>query len=486
MKKGNIAKVQTVVIATIAFVASSAFAQHLLPISGAKDPVNIQPVLPVRGGLVHFLPDGETDWKNTGTDWNTGTNWTAVTGSAPPAAGDVAYFKTAEMTNPNLSASASIAGIYFNGTASSGYDITASAGQSFTLTGQSTSGSSGTSNSSAAAIRSDATSSANTIDAPLILASSTGTSTFFNAAGGTLVINGAISGSVNLSLKNGTIQLNGNNSQSTTSIDAASTTLVIGNNGALGTGTFTINNTSTLQAGGGARTLANNVVFGGNTTLSGSNGFTFNGTVTSSGSSSRTLTVSNTGGAIFGGTVNLEESGAPAGRIFTINGTSPVTINGVVQDGSAQPAALKYTGSSTLTLNGANTYSGGTQETIAGSTIVLGPSGKLGTGNVSLTAGNVTLTLTGNMQIASSATLSAVNTDIINLNYGGTDTILGLVVDGVQQAAGIYGQGFNDPESLFLEEGTLTVLVPEPATIGMLFLGAGLLVGLQRFRRKLG
>jgi hypothetical protein len=30
------------------------------------------------------------------------------------------------------------------------------------------------------------------------------------------------------------------------------------------------------------------------------------------------------------------------------------------------------------------------------------------------------------------------------------------------------------------------IAVPEPATIGMLFLGAGLLVGLQRFRRKLG
>src|SRR5437868_1368378 len=41
-------------------------------------------------------PDGESDWKNTGgTDWNTGANWTAVSGSAPPVAGDVAWFKTA-------------------------------------------------------------------------------------------------------------------------------------------------------------------------------------------------------------------------------------------------------------------------------------------------------------------------------------------------------------------------------------------------------
>jgi hypothetical protein len=31
-----------------------------------------------------------------------------------------------------------------------------------------------------------------------------------------------------------------------------------------------------------------------------------------------------------------------------------------------------------------------------------------------------------------------------------------------------------------------TSAVPEPATVGMLFLGAGLLVGVQRFRRKIG
>src|SRR2546429_303293 len=65
--------------------------------------------------------DGETDWNNSGgTDWNTGTNWTAVSGTAPPAAGDVAWFKTAFSSGqPNLSASTSIAGFYFNGTGTS-------------------------------------------------------------------------------------------------------------------------------------------------------------------------------------------------------------------------------------------------------------------------------------------------------------------------------------------------------------------------------
>jgi len=481
------------VFAAITLTSASLFAGQMIPIvehdSAAFDPTIIQPITDGNNGSVvgpgEQDLDAERDWANTGTDFNTTTSWT---GGVVPTLGDVAWFKAAEITNPNLSSSVSIAGLYFQGTGSNGYDITASAGQSFTLTGSNTSGSGGTANSSAAAIRNEATSGTNTIDAPLILAPSSGTvSTFFNVAGGTLIVNGAISGSgISLSLKSGTIQLNGNNSFSGgASIDAASTTLVLGNDNALGTGTFTINNTATLQAGGAARTLANSVVFGGNTTLSGSNAFTFSGTVTSSGSSTRTLTVSNTGGATFNGTVNLEESGAPAGRIFIINGTTAVVMNGVVQNGSAQAAGLRYTGSSSLTLNGANTYSGGTSMTVAGSTMVTGPNGTLGTGNVSLTAGNITLTLQNVSSMASTATLSFVNTDTINLNYGASMTISGLIVDGVAQPNGLYGQGFNNPDSAFFGEGTITV-VPEPTTIGMVLLGGSLLAGLQRFRRRQG
>src|SRR2546423_13293861 len=75
--------------------------------------------------------DGETDWKNTAgnTDWNTGASWTAVTGSAPPAVGDVAWFKAARVTNPNISGSTSVAGLYFNGNGTNGYTISASACQ---------------------------------------------------------------------------------------------------------------------------------------------------------------------------------------------------------------------------------------------------------------------------------------------------------------------------------------------------------------------
>ncbi|MFL6543133.1 MAG: PEP-CTERM sorting domain-containing protein [Chthoniobacterales bacterium] len=431
-------------------------------------------------------------WANTGTDYNAAASWNAGAGPAP-GAGDVGQFSAAAVTQPNLTSSLSNAGLYFFGTGTSGYDVTGSAGIVLTLTGVSTSGSGGTSNSSAAAIRADNTSGTNTIDVALSLApATTTTSVFVQAAGGTLVVNGAISSvaGTNLSLRGGgTIALNnGGNSFTTASIDTAGETLVIGANGALGTGTFSVNSTATLQAGGGARTLANNIVVAGNTTLSGSNAFTFNGTVTSSGSSSRSFNVSNTGGAVFSGTVNLEEVGAPAGRQFTIGGTSAVTINGVVQNGDTNAASLRYNGSSTLTLTNSNTYTGGT---LVGGNVTATHDGGLGGGNVTLSAASITLTLqngAANNYIADTANVNIqFTTDTVALNFTGTDVIGSLTVNNTQQPTGIYGAvgsgaQFELPE--FTGSGTFTVLtqIPEPATY--MLMGLGLLVCAQQFRRK--
>ena len=60
---------------------------------------------------------------------------------------------------------------------------------------------------------------------------------------------------VTLSFKGGgTIELDGTNSfTSGSTIAQAGTSLIIGNNSALGTGTFTVGATSTISAGGGAR-----------------------------------------------------------------------------------------------------------------------------------------------------------------------------------------------------------------------------------------
>jgi fibronectin-binding autotransporter adhesin len=422
-------------------------------------------------------------WGNTGTDYNTGTNW----GGTAPGTGDVGLFDSAEVTQPNLSASLSNAGVFFKGAGSSGYDLTNTSAATLTLTGYSTSGSSGSSNSSAAALRNEITSGTNTIDVPLILAPASGSTSYFVQSGaGTLVVNGDISGSgIALSLRGGAgvIHLNGNNSFSGGAlIDTSGETVVVGNDNALGSGTFTVNSTSTLQAGGGARTLANDVVLGGTATLSGSNAFTFNGAVSTSGANTRTLTVSNTGGATLGGPVTI--NGNSGSGILVVNGSSPVGIDGVVQDGAFGSSLLRYNGSSTLTLSNANTYTGGTQLTIAGGTIIGNHDHAFGTGDISLTAGSVTLTLQGgvsNDYIADSATLSLFDsTDVVNLNFAGTDTIGGLTIGGVMQLPGIYNSGNTTG---FTGTGNLQV-VPEPGTWLLLCLGAGLLGAVQRFRRK--
>ncbi|MEY2538907.1 MAG: hypothetical protein QOG67_2647 [Verrucomicrobiota bacterium] len=425
-------------------------------------------------------------WNNTGTDFNAAGSWTG----GSPSGNNVASFNAAAVTQPKLSSPVSVSGLFFSGTGSSGYDITNTTTEALTLTGTSTSGSSGTSDSSAAAIRNEISSGTNTIDVPLVLSSTSGTSTFVQSGAGTLVVNGAISGNA-LSLRGGAgvIQLNGVNSFAAASIDTAGETLVIGNNSALGAGTFTINSTSTIQAGGGSRIIPNAVVLAGNTTISGVNAITFNGSVTSSGSNSRTLTVSNTGGATLAGNVFLQEAAA-TGRTFTILGTSAVNITGVVTDGGTGPALLKYTGSNVLTLNNTNTYSGGTQETISGSTIVANHDGALGSGNISLTAATVTLTLQNgavNNYIANSANLSLLNTDTVNLNYNGTDTIGELIINNVAQAIGTYGavgSGAMNELPEFMGTGFLNVTasIPEPAT--WMLMGVGLLLGAQRLRRK--
>ncbi len=139
-------------------------------------------------------------------------------------------------------------------------------------------------------------------------------------------------------------------------------------------------------------------------------------------------------------------------------------------------------GTATLTLNVANTFSGGL--TINKGTVIALADGALGTGSVSLLGSSVTLTLQSgatNNYIADSASLTIQLDSTVNLNYTGTDVVAGLIVNGVAQGPGVY-DSTNTVE--FLGMGSITV-VPEPATMAMMALGAGLLVGVQRFRRKL-
>src|SRR5205807_292170 len=101
------------------------------------------------------------------------------------------------------------------------------------------------------AIGAENASGTNTIDVPIILLSGSGTSTIFQAAGGTLVINGVVSGTgIGLSKTGGgTLVLSGTNTYSGATTVSAGTLLV---NGSLAAGSaVTVSNSGTVLGGTG-------------------------------------------------------------------------------------------------------------------------------------------------------------------------------------------------------------------------------------------
>jgi autotransporter-associated beta strand protein len=364
-------------------------------------------------------------WGNAGTNFNSGGaggNWS---GAAAPGANDVALFATPQTAQPTLTLSLTIAGLRFSAGAT-GYDITNSGGAVLTLNGVDTTGG-GNTTAAASAIRNDNTTGTTTIDAPLTLAPSTLISTIFQDAadGSTLILNGAIgqTGTVALSLKNGTIQLNGTNTYSGgTSIDAAGTTLVLGNDSALGTGALTINNSSTLQAGGGSRSISNAINFGVDTTISGSNSFNFAGNITLSGAgATRTLTINNSAATSFSGSNIFLSDLAGTGRTLVINGSGATSISAAIANfnGAGTAGNLTYSGTSTLTLSGANTYGGTT--TLSSGTLNINSTTALGTGSFALNGGaidntNGGTTLSNNNAVTWGGDFTFGGTN--NLNFG--------------------------------------------------------------------
>ena len=97
--------------------------------------------------------------------------------------------------------------------------------------------------------------------------------------------------------------------------------------------------------------------------------------------------------------------------------------------------------------------------------MVANTDGSLGAGNVSLSAASVILTLQGGAThnyIADTATLNiGFTNDTVNLAFSGTDTIRGLVINGISQATGTWGSpnsGAMHTDPLFTGTGILNVL----------------------------
>ena len=217
-------------------------------------------------------------------------------------------------------------------------------------------------------------------------------------------------------------------------------TLILGHKDALSTGSLTITAASSIEAGvnlsaSGSGPVPNVLNLGATLTTSGTNNLSFSGLVTNSVDADRTLTNNITSPAelVLGGTTfNLTTSASTTARTLTLNGTGNTTINAAMVNNGTGASKIVKSGAGTLTLGGANTFTGGTT---------------INQGTIKTTANDVlpnTGTITVNATVAGTALLDLNgNSDTIAaLNLGGTG---GLVtsVNQVSTGAGTLTLGGN-------------------------------------------
>jgi autotransporter-associated beta strand protein len=224
-------------------------------------------------------------------------------------------------------------------------------------------------------------------------------------------------------LSNGVFVLTGNNSSATGGVTVSSGTLDVNSAGALGaTGTVTINGGVIDNTSGSPVTESNAppITLGGNFTYGGSNSLnlgtgtvalsggrtitlgtgnnttlTFGGAAGNSTTSAITTTINNGTGTgesvVFGNGFALEASSGTGAIVDTFNGSGAVTINGGISNGSGSGAnGLTYSGTGTLTIGNAGSYSGTT--TISSGAIALGDNAALGTSLLTASGGTLTAT----------------------------------------------------------------------------------------------
>lgn len=326
--------------------------------------------------------DGDTD-----TTFLNGSNWVGDVAPANSTGADIAQFDTSLTTFlPTLTANRSINGLQFQKT-DGGWTL-GGTGTTLTL------GSSGVVDAAASGVT--------TLDPTVAFAATRA----FSTQGGLLKLNGGIQITGNASLGGTTgfvevASISSTSSSNTFSKNAANTvsilgaaqsgwngavsfasgTLRLGDKAALGGGTITWSNTSTLEALSdlsGSNAIANNWVIGpGVHTVGGSQSIEWSGSVTNTGGN-RTLSNTLPSGALFtiSGPVFLSEA-AGTGRTLTLNAsgsTGNTLVSGNIADfngsGTAGSLNVGSSGSSgVVTLSGTNTYTGTT--TVAGSNMLV-------------------------------------------------------------------------------------------------------------------
>ena len=306
----------------------------------------------------------------------------------------------------------------------------------------------------------------------------------------------------------------------------------VAGNGDLTVGTFTRTNTGQSEFNNVVMSanavVINNVGSGGNNSILqlrnagarltiGAGGLTMTGTIdtlgqrpaqlNTRGSTSATATLLgdvtvNGYGAFGNNTLLLNDIKLNGVRTFTINnapsGLNPTAATFVVAtitsgqfasqgsirltDDGATPGGLIKAGVGRMEIQTTSTYTGGT--TVNDGTLAAMAAGALGTGNVTV---NNTAVLTLESATVSDfindfAILDLDSTTTVNLNFTGSDTVAGLILNGVAQGTGTYNDANTD--GYFTGGGSINVvLVPEPASLSVGVI-AGALV-LSRRRRRM-
>ena len=306
----------------------------------------------------------------TNTTWGTNSNWTG----GAPAAGDNAEFNSAFSNQPNLAGNASAGGIWITG--SVGQNVTISdSGFTLTLQGNTINGTAGL-----GILADNANAFTLTISASLKVGNA---QTWRNSSGNLLTISGA----VNTNAKALTIDGTGN-----TTISG-----VVSSSGALtkaGTGTLTLSNTGDTYTG-------QLTVQAGTLKIDTINNASANGEL---GNNALSVILGSTGGVTgtleyTGGTASstkkftMATGGSGAFQVDTAGTT--LTLSGVI-DGAG---ALLKTGAGTLTLSGANTYTGKTS--IQNGTLSVSSLNKVTGGSASSSLGAPTTVANGTIDIGS-------------------------------------------------------------------------------------
>jgi autotransporter-associated beta strand protein len=184
--------------------------------------------------------------------------------------------------------------------------------------------------------------------------------------------------------------------------------------GTFGTGPVTFNGSGTRSTAGADTTVGNPIIFAADTTfptLASEKSLTFNGPVTLT-NGTRTLTVN------IGATV--------AGK--------SLTLAGAIGDGG-NGYGLTKAGTGVLNLTGINTY----------------------TGNTTVKAGTLSIS---NACLAAGSTISISNSAVLNLAFSTTNTVTGLITNGVSLTNGVYSS--NNVAPFITGSGYLQVGITGP------------------------